>query len=47
MQQGEQRLMVGGLHEGDRIQLDALVGAVQALVADTEPGGGGDAQSGR
>ena len=47
MQQGEQRLMVGGLHHGDRVQADALVSAVQALVGHTEPGGGGDAQPGQ
>ena len=45
MQQGEQRLMVNGLNDRYRIQPDALVRAVQALVVDAEPGGSGDAQS--
>ena len=46
MQQGEQRLVVSGLDERDRVQADALVGAVQPLVLDAEPGGGRDAEPG-
>ena len=37
--------MVGGLDGRDRIDADALVGAVQALVFDTEPGGRIDAET--
>ena len=36
--------MVGGLDERYRVQADALVGAVQALVLDAEPGSGGGGQ---
>ena len=39
--------MVGGLDGRYGIEADALVGAVQALVADAESGGGGDAQPGQ
>jgi hypothetical protein len=47
VQQGEQRLVVCGLHNGDRVEADALVGAVQSLVAHAEPGHGRDAQAGQ
>src|SRR5580658_16670 len=47
VQKGKERLMVGGLDGRYRIETDAFVGAVQALVVDAESGGGGDAQPGK
>jgi hypothetical protein len=46
MQKGKECLMVGGLDGRYRIEANALVGAMQALVVHAESGGSGDAQPG-
>jgi hypothetical protein len=43
VQEGEERVVVGGLDGWYGVQADAFVGAVQALVVHAESCGGGDA----
>ena len=46
MKQGSEGPVVDGLDLRDRVEPDPLIGAVQTLVVDTEPGRGRDAEPG-